>query len=303
MAAGGLWSWLGRGKAKEARDELINPVYGSIETSITATGTVQPNNRLEVRPPVSGRVEKVLVEEGQEVKAGDILALISSTDRAALMDMARLEGAGVVKEWEEVYKAAPLLAPLDAEVIVKAANPGQTVSPSDAVIVLSDRLIVQAQVDETDIGKVKTGQAAVITLDAYPDISVTGEVSHIYYESRTVNNVTIYQVDILPHSLPELFRSGMSASVRIIQQRKEQVLSLPHDAVDKKGKKAYVFVKEGKNKPSRREVSLGVADDANVEIASGLTEDDSVVRKTVPYDAARKQRASSPFMPGGGRGR
>ena len=85
-------------------------------------------------------------------------------------------------------------------------QPGQTVTTSDAVVVLSDRLIVRAQVDETDIGKIKLNQGAFITLDAYLDTKIGAVVDHIYYESETVNNVTIYKVDLIPENTPEFFR-------------------------------------------------------------------------------------------------
>ena len=71
------------------KEEIIHPFKGSIQTLITTTATVLPKNRLEIKPPVNGRVEKVLVSEGDMVKTGKILAWMSSTDRAALLDSAR----------------------------------------------------------------------------------------------------------------------------------------------------------------------------------------------------------------------
>lgn len=91
--------------------------------------------------------------------------------------------------------------------IVRAVEPGQTVTSVDAVIVLSDRLIVKAQVDETDIGRVKTGQKATVSLDAYPREEIGADVDHISYESKLVNNVTTYEVDILPGEVPAVFRT------------------------------------------------------------------------------------------------
>lgn len=303
--AGGWMLW-GRGKAAEADVKTASPSYGSMEKSILATGTVQPQNRLEIKPPIPGRIEKILVEEGQMVKAGDILALMSSTERAALLDAARLQGADTLKEWEEVYKAAPLIAPIDGEVIVKAVDPGQTVTSADAVIVLSDRLIVQAEVDETDIGKVKSGQAAVIGLDAYPGIEVGARVDHISYESTTVNNVTIYQVDILPQEVPAEFRSGMNANVRIVQEKKENVLLLPLEFVKQEQGKSFVLIVQGTGeKPLRAEIVTGIADDDNVEVISGLKPDDKVVLKTTANGSSKvsktARQATSPFMPSGPR--
>ena len=72
--------------------KIISPHYGTIQTIITTTATVLPKNRLEIKAPVSGRVEQVLVQEGEFVKTGQILAWMSSTDRAALLDAAKGQG-------------------------------------------------------------------------------------------------------------------------------------------------------------------------------------------------------------------
>ncbi|MBI5050215.1 MAG: efflux RND transporter periplasmic adaptor subunit, partial [Nitrospirae bacterium] len=195
----------GIGPAVVARE--IKPTVGSIQVVISSTGTVYPKNRLEIKPPVNGRVEEVLVKEGENVTVGQILAYMSSTERAALLDAASDQGEEKLKYWQKIYKAIPLKAPIKGEVIVATTQPGQTVTTSDAVIVLSDQLIVRAQVDETDIGKIKLDQEAIITLDAYPDTKIKAKVDHIYYESQTVNNVIIYKVDLVPENAPEFFRS------------------------------------------------------------------------------------------------
>ena len=155
-------------------------------------------------PFLGKSIEKILVKEGQKVKIGDVLALMSSTDRATLLDAAKLEGEENVKYWEDVYKATPLIAPIDGEVIVRAVEPGQTVTASDAVIVLSDRLIVKAQVDETDLGRIKLDQNVNIIMDAYPGINIKGHVGHIAYESKLINN-EILTIGILPKAYPIFF--------------------------------------------------------------------------------------------------
>ena len=310
MAGGCLVWFLSRGHKDNVKDAKIVTVNtGSIENAISSTGNIHPQNRLQIKPSIGGRIEKLLVVEGQRVKAGDVLAIMSSTDRATLLDAARLQGADSLKEWEDVYKPTPLLSPIDAQVIVKSVNPGQIVTVADDVVVLSDRLIIQAQVDETDVGKVKLGQAAVVTLDAYPDIEVKGKVDHIYYESKIVNNVTIYDVDIVPEQVPDVFRSGMSANVRIVQEHKDNVLLIAKEAVKSKEGKHFVLLKiEGEAKPQRQEIKVGLSDDANMEVVSGLSADDKIVIPTFKKDSGSKAgnragaRPSSPFMPTGGRG-
>lgn len=280
--------------------QLISPAYGTIQTVISTTGTVQPQNRLEIKPPISGRIEKVVVHEGNQVKIGQTLALMSSTERAALLDAARAENKEQLAYWEEVYKPTPLVAPISGEVIVRAVEPGQTVAPSDVVIVLSDRLIVQAQVDETDIGKVKLGQAAIISLDAYPQTKVKATVDHIAYESTIVNNVTIYEVDILPEKVPAIFRSGMSANIDIIEQSKENILLIPLEAVGQDTEGSFVFIRsKSDNKPFMQRVQLGISDDKNVEVIAGLEIEDKIIIETQNYlPVKEKEQGRSPFMPG-----
>ncbi|MDP2913217.1 MAG: efflux RND transporter periplasmic adaptor subunit [Candidatus Omnitrophota bacterium] len=277
----------------------IKPVIGNIETVITSTATVQPQNRLEIKPPINGRIDEILVKEGQEVKVGEILAWMSSTERAALLDAARARGPEEIKYWREVYKPTPLISPIDGEVIVSTDEPGQTVTSSEAVVVLSDHLIVQAQVDETDIGGIRVGQDAMISLDAYPKIKVMGRVDHIYYESKIVNNVTIYQVDIVPESVPEVFRSGMSATVSIIEKTKKDALLIPIDTVKRNREGPYVLVSQGIGKPAmERKIELGISDEKNIEVTSGLSEQDTILVKSQKYTLpAASDAGTNPLVP------
>jgi len=289
-------------KQKKSPDEVvkeISPVIGSIKTFISSTGTILPKNRLEIKPPVNGRIEKILVKEGDEVKTGDTLAWMSSTERAALIDAARAKGEKALEYWEETYKPIPLLAPIDGEVIVEKIQPGQTVTASDPVIVLSDRLIVRAQVDETDIGRIALDKKAIISIDAYPDTKINSTVEHIYYESKTVNNVTIYEVDLVPEEIPKFFRSGMNASIDFIDQSKENTLLLPIEAVYKEKGSSYVLVKQAnETEPVRAAVQLGISDDKNVEALSGITKEDRIIIKSKAYSLPKDTRGKNPFMPG-----
>ncbi len=288
-------------KGKVSNGEItqeINPAIGAIRVFISTTGTVLPKNRLEIKPPVNGRVESILVKEGEEVKTGQILAWMSSTERAALLDAARSESDEKLKYWQEVYKPIALIAPIDGEVIVATTQPGQTVTTSDAIVVLSDHLIVRAQVDETDIGKITDDMKASVTLDAYPDTKIKAVVEHIYYESQTVNNVTIYPVDLIPQEVPQFFRSGMNVSVDFMVQDKKDILVIPADAVYKNGE-SFVYLKQSNGKESvKARVELGISDDKNVEVISGINQNDRIVVKSKKYSLPKASAAgSNPFMP------
>jgi len=288
------------GGKKGPEMEEIYPEIRDISIVISATGAVQPMNRLEIKPPIAGRIEKVLVKEGDVVSKGRVLALMSSSERAALLDAARAQGEENVKKWEEIYKPISVIAPINGTVIVRGAEPGQTVGAGDAVFVLSNRLFIKTSVDETDVGKVKVGQKAVITLDAYSDTEIPGSVYHISYESSVMNNVSIYETFINPDKVPDFFRSGMTANVSIIKAESKGVLSLPVNAVRAKDGVSFVMVKNGGDKPKRKEVVTGIDDGSYVEIKSGLSSDEAVltVKNGYTLNTAKKSNATSPFMPG-----
>jgi macrolide-specific efflux system membrane fusion protein len=250
-----------------------------------------------MKPPINGRIEEILVQEGDAVKKGDIVAWMSSTERAALLDAARSKGEEAVKYWEEAYKATPLIAPIDGDVIVRAVEPGQTVTSADPVVVLSDRLIVKAQVDETDIGRVQLKQGAMISLDAYPEHKVKASVDHISYESKLVNNVNIYEVDILPEKIPKVFRSGMTANVNIIEEARQNILRLPLSAIRRSEEGTFVMIK-GNSKSNLKRIETGLSDDEYVEITSGLDGEETIlVEKSGTTLPKKNTKGGSPFMP------
>jgi membrane fusion protein, macrolide-specific efflux system len=310
LVLGGGWWLLGRnGHTKNQTAQEVKPYYGSIQITVSATGTVQPYNRLELKPPIAGRVDQMLVEEGDKVHRGQTLAWMSSSERASLLDAARAEGEKAYQEWADVYKPAPVVSPIDGTVIVRSVLPGQTVGATDDIYVISDRLIVMAQVDETDIGKLHVGQTALLTLDAYPNLHVPARVDHIEYESKVVNNVTIYEVDILPVNIPSEFRSGMSADAEITVSAKEHALLVPKEAVRQGTHKSFVLVSQGAgSKPENRPVEVGLTNDKVAEIVSGVTAEDTLVIEPTDFSLLRgTTNKTNPFMPsrpggGGGRG-
>lgn len=249
--AGGGWWWQRRdAKSVQPRFQEFTVERGTIQVDIQTTGTVQPQNRLEILPPVAGRVEEILVDEGAKVRPGQILAWMSSNERASLLDAALAKGEAEVEKWKDVYKPVPVVAPLAGTVIARNAEPGQRVSAQAAVFVMSDHLIVKAQVDETDVGRVRAGQQTSIALDAFPGERTPGRVDKIAHEAKTVNNVTIYELDIQPDQVPESFRSGMTGTVTIVVDERTKILTVPVAAVVEKNGKKGVWIKPGTALPS-----------------------------------------------------
>lgn len=273
---------------------------GDLVLKVQASGTVSPQNRLEIKPPIAGRIEEVLVKEGQVVKKGKILAWISSTERAALLDSVRTQGEKEIRKWEDLYKPTPVIAPIDGTIILRNVEAGQSFTNTDSIFTMADRLTVKAQVDETDIAQIKTGQSAVITLDAYPNEHVTGKVVHVAYDATVTNNVTTYLCDVLPDKVPDFMRSGMTANVSIEVSKKENVLKLPLTAVIQSQEGSRVRIKNG-DKFSVIPVQTGSEDGKMIVIEEGLNDSDVVLVEETQKQFGQKT-SGSPFMPGRGGG-
>ena len=299
LGAGGFLYFNSNRNGKQHFEEA-HAVRGTISSSVSTTGAVEPQTRVKIQSSVGGRIEDILVEEGQQVKKGEILAMLSSTERAALLDAAKLQGKSEQSYWQKVYKETAVIAPMAGQVIVRSVDPGKTVTTSDSLFVLSDRLLVKAFVDETDIGRVKVGQKAVIGLDAYPEIRVNGVVGHIYYESHLQNNVNIYNVDVIPERIPDVFRSGMSANIEIIVQEKQNALLVPVAAVQTRRGKTVVLQRRGGGKQDDvryQAVQTGLQDELHIEILEGLKDNAVVLLPDTSFVIPGKKGGSNPFMP------
>lgn len=302
LAGGGVYLL----KSKESKApsyQKISVSRGNLEQTILATGVVEPRNRLEIKPPIAGRVEEVLVVEGQNVKRGDILAWMSSTERAALIDAARARGASELKKWSDYYKATPIISPIDGMIISRSVETGQSFTSSDAILVMADTLSIKAQVDETDLSQIKEGAQAFVTLDAYRGEALDAKVSHIAYEATTVNNVTTYDVDVAPLKTPTYMRSGMTANIRFITERREGILLVPSEAIKIEGQ-TYVLTPSEKGEGEKRQIiKTGLTDGKWTEVIEGLSEGDTILSSELVL-TEQSSGSSSPFGgPPGRRGK
>lgn len=302
-----LYFVFGRSKKSEVQYSEFQVQRTDLRLTVTSTGTVTPEGRIEMKPPVPGRIDSVGVKEGQKVRRGQIIAWMSSTERAALLDSARAVSNEEYKRFQEYYKATPIVAPVSGTVILRNVEPGQTVASADVLLVISDRLQVVAKVDETDIARVKPGIAVEVILDAYPQETIAAKVSNIAFEAKTVNNVTAYDVEILPQKQPDYMRSGMTANVTFVLNQREDVLTVPVAAIQFKKESPYVLVRDKQGKPVETPIEIGESDGSNTEVVSGLDEQAKVLVPKIQMPGAGK--GSNPFMPtrggrsGGGSGK
>ncbi len=156
---------------------------------------------------------------------------------------------------------------------------------TNAPITIADtsRFYVEANINEADIAGVQNGQTAQITVDALNSDPVTGTVSYIAPAAATVQNVTTYRVEIdLPQGIENL-RIGMSASVDINQDERQNVLIVPASAIRSEGDQRIVRIKQGEQFVDQA-IETGLSNDVDTEVVSGLNENDVIAAVGTPSD-------------------
>ena len=175
-----------------------------------------------------------------------------------------------------------ITAPIDGVVTKVNKKVGEFVSASEvAIAMLSPHFEVEVDIPETDVAKIKVGDAAIITLDAFGDeVKFTGKTVSIEPASTDIQDVVYYQVKISLDDTDKPIKSGMTANITINTDSRDNAIYIPSRAVRTDNAKYVRVLKNGQ--PEDRPVVLGLkADDGKVEVLSGLSEGEDVIVSTV----------------------
>lgn len=176
---------------------------------------------------------------------------------------------------------ATVTSPIDGIVGSVSTQEGETVAaslsaPTFVTVIDLSRLEVDAYVDEVDIGRVKVGQAATFTVDAFPDKTFNAVVEAIYPQAVIQDNVVNYAVVLgIQDPFEGLLRPQMTASVSITLDTTKGALVVPVRAIKHEGGKAFVQIPQGKGLAARP-VTLGRESGDFVQVKAGLSEGDKV---------------------------
>lgn len=176
-----------------------------------------------------------------------------------------------------------IYAPISGVIGSVSTQEGETVaaefvSPTFVTIIDLSRIEVRAYVDETDIGKVKAGQEASFTVDAYPGATFHGVVTAIYPKAEIRDNVVNYIVIINIENIPEgtQLRPEMTTYVDIVNNRGTRVLCIPGNAIRNRDTATIVYVLEDGH-PVERSITTGIKNKSLTEVRSGLKENEQVI--------------------------
>jgi HlyD family secretion protein len=258
---------------------------GSVQNTISSTGSLNPVSTIEIGTQVSGTIVKVYVDFNDTVKKSQIIAEIdrqpllsklgqvqaaysrtdalfeqskseyernkplhekgiisdqefSSTKAKYLAQKASLDGARADVETARTNVTyATIRSPINGTVIKRNVDVGQTVAVSLSAptlfIIAEDlqKMQILANVDESDIGKIKTGQEVIFNVPAYPDLTYKGVVNQVRLQPETVQNVVTYTVVIKASNPDGTLLPGMTANVDFIADKAEDVLLIPSAAL------------------------------------------------------------------------
>lgn len=222
------------------------------------------------------------------------------------------QSVAAMKISETNLRYTKIISPVDGTVISRNVDVGQTVAASFQTPTLFTiaqdltKMQIDANVDESDIGRIKLGQAVDFSVDAYPDITFKGTVAQVRSAPITVQNVVTYDV-VVKVDNPELkLKPGMTANVTLIIAVKKDVLKVPNAAlrfrpVDKErsagGKKGQAVYIVENGKPKKINVTVGTSDGNLTEIVTGeLREGQEVILEALGAKDNKSSAARPPRM-------
>jgi HlyD family secretion protein len=295
-----VWAaWTLGGDANGVRYVTEPVTRGDLTVVVTATGSLQPTNMVEISSELSGTVRKVLVDYNSTVTAGQTLAELDTdklratvdssrakleaakaklaeaeatvvetendlsrkralvvTSAASMRDLQAAEAAyhravavtasmraeiGVadaqLKLDETNLAKARIISPINGVVLTRAVEPGQTVASSFQAPVLFSiaedlkQMELQVDVDEADVGKVKIGQEATFSVDAFPDQRFPARIRDLRFASETIQGVVTYKAVLNIDNSRLLLRPGMTATAEIKVTEIEDALLVPNAAL------------------------------------------------------------------------
>jgi len=309
----------GDGEAKEDEDPRVpvrvDPLKrGPISERIATSATVDSDQRADILVETNGTVETISVEEGAQVRAGQVLAVLRNPQLKGEFDRAKAEHDRAKEEFEslkslfdkgfvarneyetaaytydtarltfeqsrEAYSARELDTPIQGTVSMRDLRYGEAVSPPKLAFQIVDltKLKIDLSLPERDLSRVAKGQASRIRTEVLEGIEVGGKVQRI---SPVVDPQTgTVKVTIAVDPGQKDLRPGMFVNVDIIVNTHEDALLLPKRALVYAEGKPYIFVvdeEDGETIGVRRAVTLGFSEEDRVEVLEGASEGDRVI--------------------------
>jgi multidrug efflux pump subunit AcrA (membrane-fusion protein) len=261
--AGGRPGQAGGGQSQAAANAITvsakTMVGESIQQVIKLNGDVSSQSEVSVFPDTSGKIIRILRALGDTVRQGDVIAYI---------DPSRPGSA---------YIESPVLAPVGGTITSLPVTGGLTVSPSTVIATIGslDKLKITIYVAEKYSPYLRQDLPAYVSFTSTPGIEFDAQVSMV---SPVVNNKnrTIETTLNLASQDPSV-KEGMFASVRLVIREEKDTLVIPRSAIKDYNGEDTVYIIDEENLARRVPVTVGLTNDSEAQIVSGLNSGDRVI--------------------------
>jgi len=163
--------------------------------------------------------------------------------RAAQMRYQIVEDRGIPISGNASSQNARVTSPMTGVVIKKGVELGETVTSGvssfnagTVIFTVADlkSLIIRVNLNEVDIAKVHVGQPVRVTLDAYPQKIFNGKVTFVAPAAELVEKIKVFRIEVTLDELEDAFKTGMSANVEILGEKRDKAVSIPLEALQKR---------------------------------------------------------------------
>jgi len=254
-------------------------------------------------------------KRAQQLLAGKLIAQELFDDTKTAFDLSKNALERSQKDLaiiEERLTKTEVRAPFDCTILTRPVSVGQAVSGSGGfnsgteVLTIADlnSMIINAQVNQADVPRLKAGESVEVTIEAVAGLHVNGTVERISPQATIKNNIKGFAARIVLRNPDERIRPGMTANVKIPVASAANVAAVPLAAVyteknpDSGDVERFVYVQQGDGF-EKRDVKVGVADYFYAEIQSGLNEGEIVSLEMPKEEREKKAREIAGTKHGG----
>ena len=280
-------------KSEKGEAKSTEVTLGNISDTIIGTGNLELDEAQAVTIPSGLTVSEVYVESGDQVSAGTVLA---SVDKSSVL-------SAVKTVQEEIDELDEKISECQNDSTSNTESSQYSTDVTAFTVSPDENMCLSASVDELDINSVEKGQKAVVTFDAIEDKEFEGEVTEIGNSASVNGGVAKYTVEITIPKDDEM-KVGMNAFATITTEERNQILTLPMNALQKQGDKTFVYTEKNTDGTLSGEVEIqtGMTDGNTVEITDGLEEGDTVYYMRSENSSSGSSADMQNKMPGGGQG-